>query len=164
MLRNRVIDKKPHHITPTEVKRHKVLSLLEYGIKPADICAKMGYCPDLVRLVDKKRRAGHSLAPNFKGGKPRTDEFLKKIGRIFKEKPGQNYTVTALELGVSVRTVRRSADQLGYKSYRHRYRALLTAQMKIKRLERSEELLIWLKTPSNTSTVIIFSGIDLIDR
>ena len=150
-----------HKATPTEVKRHKVSALLEYGIKPRDICTKMGYSSDLVRLVDKKRRAGQTLVPNFKGGKrlARSDDFMKKISRIFKEKPDQNYTVSALELGVSEFTVRQAAKELGYKSYKHRYRALLTAQIKIKCLERSAELLVWLSNPYNKSTVIIFSGI-----
>ena len=51
-------DKRSHKATPTEVKRHKVSALLEYGIKPSAICAKMGYGPDLFRKVDKLRKAG----------------------------------------------------------------------------------------------------------
>ena len=165
ILKNRGVDRKPRHITPTELKRHKIVSLLEYGIKPADICAKMGYGHDLVRLVDMKRRAGQSMAPNFKGRKrtTRTPEFLEEIGHIFKEKPEQNYRETARELGVCDRIVRQSAKELGFKSYKHRHRALLTKQTKLKRLERCEELLVWLHTPANQSTVIIFSGIYPID-
>ena len=125
----------------------------------------MGYSPDLVRLVDKKRKAGQSLVPNFKGGKrlARSDDFMKKINKIFEDKPDQNYHVTALELGVSEGTVRQAAKELGFKSYKHKYRALLTAQIKIKRLERSAELLVWLSNPFNKSIVIIFSDKKLWD-
>ena len=125
----------------------------------------MGYGHDLVRLVDMKRRAGQSMAPNFKGRQrtTRTPEFLEEICHIFKEKPEQNYRETARELGVCDRIVRQSAKELGFKSYKHRHRALLTKQTKLKRLERCEELLVWLQTPANQSTVIIFSGIYPID-
>ena len=148
-----------HKATPTEVKRHKVLALLEFGIKPADICAKTKYSADLVRKVDKLRKEGKSLAPNYKGGKPRTfrtPEFLEKIGKIFETKPDQNFTTTALELGVSENTVRKAAKDLGYKSYQHRHRALLTDAMMMKRHERSAEILVWLANPLNKRTIIIF--------
>ena len=158
-------NRKVHRATPTEVKRHKVLALLEFGCKPADICAKMGYSSDLVRLVDKKRKSGQSLAPNFKGGTrlARTDEFMQKVSHIFDKKPEQNYHETARELGVSEGTVRQAAKELGFKSYKHRHRALLTTQIKIKRLERCEELLVWLSNPFNKSTIIIFSDKKLWD-
>ena len=164
ILKKRGADKKPRNITPTELKRHKILSLLEYGIKPGDICAKMGYSRDLVYTVYKLRKEGKSMALKYKGRKRtrRTPEFLRKMGQIFEEKPGQNYRKTARELGICDRTVRQSAKELGYKSYQHRFRALLTRQLKKKRHERSEELLEWLSS-SDPSTVIIFSGIYPID-
>ena len=140
--------------------------MLEFGIKPADICAKTKYSADLVRKVDKLRKEGKSLAPNYKGGKPRTfrtPEFLEKIGKIFETKPDQNFTTTALELGVSENTVRRAAKDLGYKSYQHRFRALLTVAMMKKRHERSAEILVWLSNPYNKSTIIIFSDEKLWD-
>ena len=159
VLRKRGKNRQTHRATPTEVKRHKVLALLEYGIKPGAICGKMGYSPTLVRTVQKLRKAGQSLAPKCKGrsGRKRTKrtaEFLREIGHMFEEKPGQSFNKTALELGVSRRTVQQSAQELGFKSFQHRYRALLTTKTKIKRLERAEEILDWLA--ENPATVIIF--------
>ena len=165
VLKKEGTKKKTHHATPREVKRHKVLALLEYGIKPAEICANTEYGRDLVRTVDKLRREGKSLVPNYHGSgrTTRTNEFLKKIGHIFETKPDQNFTVTALELGVSEKTVRRSAKELGFKSYQHRRRALLTKKIMEKRLDRCAELLVWLANPLNKSIVIIFSDKKLWD-
>ena len=148
---------RPRPMTATELKRHKILSLLEFGITPAAICAKMGFSPNLVRRVDMLRKAGKSLAPNYKGGtrSKRTADFMREIGKMFEEKPRQNYGTTAKELGVSAATVRRSAKELGYKSYQHRYRAILSTKAKVKRLERSEDLLDWLA--HNKDTIMIFS-------
>ena len=70
-----------HKATPAEVKRHKIVALLDFGIKPADICRKMAYSPDLVKKVDKLRRAGKSLAANPKG-KPLHND---KIATIYAE-------------------------------------------------------------------------------
>ena len=127
-----------HKITPTEVKRHEVAALLKFGAKPSEICAKMGYSPDLVRKVDRLRKAGKSLAPNFKGGsrKIRKPDFMRRIEQIFEEKPTQSLRTTAKVLKVTLDTVEEAAKELGFKSYRQRIRALLTKETKIKRVER----------------------------
>ena len=138
VLRPRGGDKTTHYATPTEVKRHKVLALLEYGLKPSAICAKMGYSPDLVRKVDRLRKSGQGLTPNFKGGERtiRSPEFMRKLEQIFKDKPEQSFRKTARDLGVCHWLVVKSAKELGFKSFRQRFRALLTTQIKTKRMER----------------------------
>ena len=106
-----------HKATPAEVKRHKIVALLDFGIKPADICRKMAYSPDLVKKVDKLRRASKSLAANPKG-KPlmtRSPQFMQKpmtlseLWTTFNEQGMSDYVVVYLRLLVS-KELKKNAD------------------------------------------------------
>ena len=150
---------KLHKATPTEIRRHRIDELLAFGIKPKDICARMGYSEKTVRLVSKLRREGKSFATKHIGGKRniRTPVFMAKIERIFTERPDQSYRQTAKELGVHLRTVQRCAKELGFKSFQHRCRALLTTKVMAKRLERAEYMIDWLAEDRNKDIVVIWS-------
>ena len=155
---------KPHKATPTEIKRHKIAALLEFGIKPDDICSRMGYSTNLVWKVKKLLKEGKSLATNFKGRQRsiKTPEFMAKIDKVFAEQPEQSYRQTAKKLGVHLKTVQECAKELGYKSFQHRRRALLTTAVMAKRLDRSEYLIDWLAQDRNKDIIIIWSVIYLL--
>ena len=48
----------------------KVSALLDGGFKPPAIRAHYGYSPDLIRKIQRLKKEGKSLAPNFVGGVP----------------------------------------------------------------------------------------------
>ena len=66
-----------------------------------------------------------------------------------------SYVFTAKQLGVSNDTVRRGLADVGMRSYVRRYRALISANATVKRVERAEEMLEWIS--DNPNTVILFS-------
>ena len=53
-------------------KNIKVSALLDGGFKPSALSAYYGYSPDLIRKVQRLKKEGKSLAPNFVGGIPRS--------------------------------------------------------------------------------------------
>ena len=84
-----------------------------------------------------------------------TSDFLKTIDEIYGEDPTVSMVRVSKQVGVNERTIRRTLRDLGLKSYVRRVRALISAKAKVKRVERSIDLLEFLK--ENPNTVIIFS-------
>ena len=66
-----------------------------------------------------------------------------------------SYVFTAKQLGVSRHTVSRGLGDIGMRSYVRRFRALISANAMVKRVERAEEMLEWIS--AHPDTVILFS-------
>ena len=55
-------------------------ALLDGGFKPSAMCAYYGYSPDLIRKVQRLKKEGKSLAPNFVGGIGGRSTFRQRNG------------------------------------------------------------------------------------
>ena len=144
-------------LTQAHATRNTISEMLDAGIKPAKIAYQLNVSGKLVYTVKKLKMNGEDLAPKYGGGRPttRTPQMLEMVKATYKKDPMVPYPTTGRKLGVSATTISRAVRDLGMKSYVIRFRALISGKTKAVRVDRSEQLLEWLK--AHPDTVVIFS-------
>ncbi len=129
--------------------------LLSAGIKPNNIMNIVGCSKALVSKVKKKVSKGESLQEKPRSGRPKKMDVGPAVAATIEADPTTSVNQMARKLNVSVSTVKKRVDELGFKSYVRRHRQLLSEASQRSRMERGQKLITWLK--HHPSTVQIFS-------
>ena len=101
---------KGQRITRTEIRRRQISELLDAGLKPARVAAAMDCSADVIYMIIRLKKAGESLAPKPKTGRPRirTKEFVGKLNALRAANPNISQAAMAKKFGVSSATVERA--------------------------------------------------------